>query len=155
MELRARETKTRKRHSTEAEFENKVAARFKARGYLSKHNREEFEAGVPDHYVQGGRWIEFKVIGISGKRKVRPQRHMSPRQVEWLDDLASHGESTFVCVQWQFNEGLPLAMIMDWRCFRDYGPMGLDDIMMHSNAGETGINFIVDYVMGLDDGLTY
>jgi len=86
------------------------------------------------------------VIGLSGKRKVRPQRYLSPRQVEWLNRLSDAGEHTFVCIQWQFDTGLPLAFIMDWRCFRDYGPMSLDDIMMHSEAGESGIDRVVDYV---------
>jgi len=122
MRLQAEASKTRSR-STEAAFEKRFAKALTRLGLLSYHTSEKFISGIPDRYVVGGNWIEFKAIPYTGKRQITPVRFFSASQKLWMNRLGEAGDRVWVCILFQPENGNPLAILCPWVALNDFGPM--------------------------------
>lgn len=115
--LRVRNSRARSpRKSTEAQFERKIAKHLDTLGIFSYHVSEKSYMGIPDRYVCGGRWIEFKQAAvISG---VTPMRLFSPGQIKFMDRFLEAGDTPYVCILFQFPDDEPLCVLMEWENFK-------------------------------------
>jgi len=113
----------------ERRFEKRTADILKKLGLFSYHTAERWYAGIPDRYVVGGNWIEFKVIPCSGVRAVNPYRLFKPAQRNLLDKFDASGDRTWACVMFQPSKGEPHMILFPWHVFRAHGPWTVDDIL--------------------------
>lgn len=115
--------------STEASFEKRVADVLQKKiGLFTYHVAERYYAGIPDRYVVGGNWVEFKVIGYSGNRKVNPHRLFSPSQRVFLDKFSNSGDRTWACIGFQGPDGPQTCVIAPWHEFREHGQWSPEQI---------------------------
>ena len=91
-------------------------------GHFSYHTAERFYLGIPDRYVAGGRWIEFKQIKWMGTRSVSPIRQFSSGQIRTLDQLTKAGDTVFVAIVFQTAQGVLRVMFRQWSWFRAAKP---------------------------------
>lgn len=87
----------------EVPFDKKCGAILKQKlGLWNWKPYERARAGIPDRYVIGGNWIEFKHV-------IYPMRNdrnllrtngkvFSPAQIRTMDDLVAAGDRVFVCI---------------------------------------------------------
>lgn len=78
--------------TSEKDLEDKVARALTASGVLTFHVDPSTYPGLPDRYVAGGNWIEFKYA----KTWARVNKDLN-RQRTWLNKLYAAGEGVFVC----------------------------------------------------------
>jgi hypothetical protein len=97
-------------------------------GILSYHTTDAVQSGIPDRYVTGGRWIEFKIILYAGTRKLDPLVHFSPAQKIWLDNLTKAGDQCWANILFQKSDGEERFLHMPWHSLRDRGKMTPVDI---------------------------
>ena len=115
--LRVQSSRTRSpRKSTEAQFERKIAKHLDALGIFSYHVSEKSHMGIPDRYVAGGRWIEFKQAAVI--HSFTPMRLFSPGQIKFMDRFLEAGDTPYVCILFQFTEDEPLCVLMEWGNFK-------------------------------------
>lgn len=107
---------------TEAKYEKAFAKALAGLGQFSYHTAERFYMGIPDRYVVGGRWIEFKQIKWAGVRAVSPTRQFSGPQIRTLDKFQEAGDETWVAVLFQTPGGSMRSMFLPWPMFRSYKP---------------------------------
>lgn len=81
-----------KRASNENALEKRVAAALRSLGLYSHHNDATTYPGIPDRYVVGGQWIEFKREATT-KATIKSL----DRQRKWLDALHQAGDKPWVC----------------------------------------------------------
>lgn len=112
--------------TTEARFEKRVADNL---GVFSYHCSEKNFAGVPDRYVAGGNWIEFKVIPCSSSRAVNPKRLFRIEQRRWLSKLDAQGDRSWACVMFQASGGAYIVL-EPWRVFDEREKWTWDQIRM-------------------------
>ncbi len=127
-DLTVRATIRDRKGSIESRFEKRVAEVLKQLGLFSYHVAERWYAGIPDRYVVGGNWIEFKVVPCSGKRRVNPYRLFSPGQRNFLDKFSKSGDRTWACVMFQPYEGEPYMVLLPWHDFREHGSWSMDQV---------------------------
>jgi hypothetical protein len=132
MRLEVRQTKTKK-SSTEAAFEEKLAAALMRRGIFSYHTSEKFISGIPDRCVVKGNWIEVKAIPYTGKRLITPVRFFSPTQRLWLRRFHDAGDRTFASVLFQPENGEPRVIMCPWMAFLEHGSMKPSFIEEHGS----------------------
>ena len=113
--------------STEAAFERRFAIYLDDMGIMSRHNSDRYEIGIPDRYVVGGNWIEFKVMDISGKRKVKPLRLFETEQKNKLTEYHEAGDRSWVAIQFQGKID-PIVLFLPWYRFKDHGPWSFDQL---------------------------
>lgn len=119
--LRVQSTRDRTpRKSSEAQFERKIAKHIQDLGLHSYHTSERAFMGIPDRYVCGGRWIEFKQIAVV--RTCTPMRLLSKSQQSMLTTFTKHGDDCFVCTLFQFQDCEPWCILMNWKEFIQIGP---------------------------------
>ncbi len=87
-------------------------------GHFSYHTAERFYLGIPDRYVAGGRWIEFKQIKWMGTRSISPIRQFSSGQIRTLDELSGAGDKVWIAIVFQTPDGELRVMFREWRWFR-------------------------------------
>jgi len=134
-QLTVRATVRSRKGSTEATFEKRVADVLKKLGLFSYHVAERWYAGIPDRYVVGGNWIEFKVIPCSGTRAVNPYRLFKPGQRNFLDKFAKSGDRTWACVMFQPEAGEPYMILLPWHEFREHGKWTMDQVQQEGVYG--------------------
>lgn len=78
--------------------------------------------GIPDRYVVGGRWIEFKQIKWAGVRAVSPIRQFSGPQIRVLDKFTEAGDDCWVAILFQDTGGSMRSMFYPWPIFRARKP---------------------------------
>ena len=100
--------------STESSQEKRVAAILADFGLFSYHTADRHTPGVPDRYIVGGSWIEFKVLPCRGNRPVFLTRGFSPPQKNWLKNLHDKGDFTFGCVFVYPEMGEPRMVFRPW-----------------------------------------
>lgn len=89
---------------------------------FSYHTAERFYLGIPDRYVAGGRWIEFKRVTWAGARAVSPIRQFSGPQIKTLDKFTAAGDETWVAVVFQTAGHDLRSCFMPWAVFRKLKP---------------------------------
>lgn len=151
--LTVRATVRDRKGSTEARFEARVAEVLKSLGLFSYHVAERWYAGIPDRYVVGGNWIEFKVVPCSGKRSVNPVRLFKPHQRNFLDKFSASGDRTWACVMFQPENGEPHMVIQPWHRFSKHGPWTMGEVKIEGVHGGDKKMFAC-YISGLF-GLKY
>lgn len=87
-------------------------------GIFSYHTAERFYLGIPDRYVAGGRWIEFKQIKWMGTRNISPIRQFSSGQIRTLDQLTKAGDKVWIAIVFQTPDGDLRVMFRSWPWFR-------------------------------------
>ncbi len=87
-------------------------------GQFSYHTAERFYLGIPDRYVAGGRWIEFKRVTWAGVRAVSPIRQFSGPQIRTLDKFTEAGDDCWVAILFQTANGDLRSCFMSWPHFR-------------------------------------
>ncbi len=112
-----------KNRISEAVFEGKFSKCLKAIGLYNWHTSDQFKPGVPDRYVVGGNWIEFKAIPYTGKRAMTPERFFSPAQKNELTRLHERGDRAWVCILFQPERGDATVLLCPWVVLRDQGQM--------------------------------
>ena len=105
------------RKSTEAQFERKIAKHLDTLGIFSYHVSEKSYMGIPDRYVAGGRWIEFKQAAVI--HGLTPKRLFSSGQLKFMDTFLDAGDTPYVCILFQFSEGEPVCVLQGWEEFRE------------------------------------
>lgn len=91
-------------------------------GQFSYHTAERFYLGIPDRYVAGGRWIEFKQIKWAGTRAVSPIRQFTGPQIITLDKFTAAGDDCWVAIVFQETAGDLRSCFMSWPKFRHTKP---------------------------------
>lgn len=129
MLLEVRQTKKKQSiHTDEAAWERKFMKQATRAGILSYHTTDGVQSGIPDRYVTGGRWIEFKIILYTGTRQLNPLVHFSPAQKIWLDNLTEAGDQCWANILFQKSDGEERFMHKEWRDLRYWGKMTPQDI---------------------------
>lgn len=93
--------------STEASFERRFADRLSEMGIYSRHMSDHVP-GLPDRYVVGGVWIEFKSL-YRAKSVFTCFEGMSPEQHRTAGDLVKAGDQVFWCALLATNDGKKIA----------------------------------------------
>lgn len=115
--LRVQKSGSAPRHaSSETQFETKIAKIMHRQNIFSYHVSEKMYMGIPDRYVQGGRWIEFKQCAV--KVNVTPARFLSGGQERFMNDFLEAGDKPYVCMLFQFRLKPPRAILQPWETFR-------------------------------------
>ncbi len=104
------------RKSSEAQFERKIAKLLTEAGCYSYHTSEKHYDGIPDRYVCGGRWIEFKQATVV--RSITPMRLFSKGQIRQMDMFTEHGDDCYVCILFQFRDCEPWCVFLSWDFFK-------------------------------------
>ena len=129
MLLEVRKTKKKQTiHTEEAAWERKFMKQATRAGILSYHTTDSVKTGIPDRYVVGGRWIEFKIILFAGTRKLDPLVHFSPAQKNWMDNLVGAGDECWANILFQTSDGEERFFMMPWEMLRDWGKMTPENI---------------------------
>lgn len=122
MQAPGRRNVARVRAFTEAQYERRFATALSKTGQFSYHTAERFYLGIPDRYVAGGRWIEFKRVTWAGVRAVSPIRQFSGPQIRTLDKFTAAGDDCWVAIVFQTPEGELRSAFMPWPRFRRIKP---------------------------------
>lgn len=128
MVLSVKTPRRQKNCISEAVFEGKFAKCLTAIGLYNYHTADQFKPGVPDRYVVGGNWIEFKAIPYSGNRAITPERFFDPVQKNELTRLHDGGDRAWVCILFQPEHGEATVLLCPWVALRDKGKMTQYDI---------------------------
>ncbi len=112
----------RVRAFTEAKYEKLFARALAKLGQFSYHTAERFYLGIPDRYVAGGRWIEFKRVTWAGVRAVSPIRQFSGPQIRTLDKFTEAGDDCWVAILFQTPDGELRSCFLPWPRFRTMKP---------------------------------
>ena len=107
------------RRSTEWQFEQMIADILTERGYFHYHVTEKIYSGVPDRYICGGRWIEFKRCFV--QRTITPLRLIRYTQKKHMDNFSKHGDIPYVCMLFQIQDGTAYAILDEWVKFKKWG----------------------------------
>jgi len=153
MVLSVKAPRRQKNRISEATFEGKFGKGLKVRGLYSWHTSDQFKPGVPDRYVVGGNWIEFKAIPYTGKRAITPERFLSPAQKNELTRLHESGDRAWVCILFQPEQGEATVMLCPWVVLRDKGQMTRAEIEDASLACGTAaaLQWVIDTRFNLND----
>lgn len=89
--------KKAKTRSTESAVEKLWAATWREMDIYSRHMSDAL-AGLPDRYVQGGRWVEFKSL-YRVRGGFTYGEGLSTEQKRTMADLAAAGDKVFYCAQ--------------------------------------------------------
>lgn len=81
--------------STEAAFERRFVKALTSAGVWSRHMADRY-SGLPDRYVEGARWIEFKSI-MRKRGGFLVGEGMSDEQRRCARELTEHGEKVWLC----------------------------------------------------------
>lgn len=100
--------------STEGRQEKRVAQILSDFGLFSYHTADRFTPGVPDRYMVGGTWIEFKILACRGNRPIFLTRGFTPAQKNWLKNLHDKGDFTFGCIFVYPEVGDPRMILRPW-----------------------------------------
>lgn len=131
--LRVQKSGSAPRHaSSETQFEAKIAKILHKLDIFSYHVSEKMYMGIPDRYVQGGRWIEFKQCAVV--KNVTPARFLSGGQERFLNSFLEAGDKPFVCVLFQFRLKPPRAILAPWETFKTDGYDKWDVDKIEQNA---------------------
>jgi hypothetical protein len=114
--LKVRPTSHRQRISTESQFEARIAKILDKKKIFNYHVSERLYRGIPDRYVQGGRWIEFKQCTVT--QKVTPGRFLSSPQERKLQEFYDAGDLPYVCVLFLFRLDPHRAILRPWETFQ-------------------------------------
>lgn len=113
--------------SLEKYFEKRVAQVLTSIGLENRHTSDRQE-GIPDRYVVGGNWIEFKVVPCSGRRSVDPERLFTPAQRNFLSRWTEKGDRTWAAVMFQPDNDKSSIIILPWSCFKGHGKWSMAEV---------------------------
>lgn len=113
-ELTVRSKLPTRQSTTEARFEKRVASCLAELGLMSYHTSEKYYAGIPDRYVVGGNWIEFKILPCGGRRSVSPRSKFKPQQKQYLSKFHENGDRTWACIMFQPKHGEAYIVLVPW-----------------------------------------
>lgn len=105
------------RRVTEVNFEKDIGQIFTDWGLMFFKMEMAAYKGVPDRYVSGGNWIEFKSILFS--RAVNLHKLLTPAQHVTCGLFATGGDKVFVCIVLVHEEGERFVLFMPWLKFND------------------------------------
>jgi hypothetical protein len=91
-------------------------------GIFSWHCSDRHYLGVPDRYIVGGNWMEFKVLPFSGKRLFTPGRDIDPAQIGRLDRFVAAGDRSWIAILMQQPQGGSFAYLSPWPIFKALDP---------------------------------
>jgi hypothetical protein len=100
------------RNLSESEFEIKIAKIMGDLGIWSYHVNEKMYQGVPDRYVVGGRWIEFKQCAL--RYHISPMRLFRQSQRTFLTKFLEVGDKPYACILFQFRSEQRRAVLKPW-----------------------------------------
>lgn len=86
------------RSLTEAQREARVMKLIRALGVWDRKMAHRWLKGVPDRYLAGGNWIEFKQVEVSLRRPFALLRGVTADQHSFLTDAHAGGDRTYICV---------------------------------------------------------
>jgi hypothetical protein len=89
--------------------------------------------GVPDRYVCGGRWIEFKQAAVVNK--ISPLRLFSSSQITMLDKLTKYGDECYACILFQFQDS-SWCLFIEWTKLKEFGTW--DRALIEQHAWQEG-----------------
>ncbi len=88
----------------EAQYNREQIAAIKGFGTFAYKTSDSFQVGIPDIYICGGKWIESKVVSVSGKRPFGLLSEISGFQHKWMQRLEENGDKCWVSVLIQFPD---------------------------------------------------
>jgi hypothetical protein len=88
----------------EAALSNKVCLELRYNGKFCYKTSDRFHAGLPDIYIEGGNWIETKVIKCS--EYVDASRLPRPEQRNFARNLIDAGDLVYLLVGIEFSTGV-------------------------------------------------
>ncbi len=95
--------------TTEKSFERSFSEKL---GVYSRHMSDAMP-GLPDRYVPGGIWIEFKSIVF--KRDVAFGAGLTVEQEREMTRLSDGGDDVFYCALLQHENGCKMIWLVNWR----------------------------------------
>lgn len=88
---------------TEHKFETTIAWYLRRQGLLNYHTTDRYIGGIPDRYIAGGNWLEFKRVVLP--RVKNPLRGrcalmhgLSQRQMSFLNKWHKAGDKTWLAI---------------------------------------------------------
>lgn len=117
--LTVKQFKGSRTRSTEASVERAWAQTWKDLGVYSRHMSDHVP-GLPDRYISGGRWVEFKSLWRA-RGGFTVGEGLSPEQWRTASDLLNAGDKVWYCAQLDgWSEGkcyliLPMEDVIGWR----------------------------------------
>ena len=99
--------------STEAAFENAFAARLRKAQVYSRHMSDAIP-GLPDRYIRGGMWIEFKSL-FRKRGEFTHGEGLSAEQKRTMADLCAAGDRVFYCALLDTGSGDKTFAWETWR----------------------------------------
>ena len=142
MALEVRKIRRRRGNSTEAAFEKRFTKALTKAGRTTFHTSEKYVSGIPERYVCGGIWIEFKAIPWTGKRAINPIRHFSPAQKMWMGRFNKAGDTVYGCILLQPEYDEPRILMMNWEQLRHFDTMSIEDAL-HFSVEESQMERLV------------
>jgi len=117
--------KKKVRRTTEKAFEELFAEVLAEKGIYNRHMSDKF-SGVPDRYVAGGKWIEFKSLEYA-RGVVTYGAGMSIEQVRVCGEMVAGEEEVWYCALVATNKGqfviwCPMHIVLEqednsWNCY--------------------------------------
>jgi hypothetical protein len=101
----------------EATFSREVRAALARLTILTFKVNERVRRGIPDIYIQGGNWIESKVIPTMPGTRNFPLKYFTALQRITMDTLCKRGDNCFVAILW-YGEDSRSLLFMPWHQFR-------------------------------------
>ena len=87
----------------EGQFNAQLVKRIRSYGSFAFKVADRFKPGIPDIYVQGGTWIESKVVKLGGQnREVNLYDKLTPEQKTFGEDLSKCGDYFIVAFRFEF-----------------------------------------------------
>ena len=97
---------------TEAQREARVMKIIRSLGVWHYKVADKFTKGIPDRYLAGGNWIEFKQEHVSGNRDFCLQRGVSAAQRTFLKTAHAQGDRTYLCVFVIREDEVPVMILV-------------------------------------------
>lgn len=93
----------------ETEFNRMIVAKFRGLGLFAYKTSDNFQIGLPDIYIASGKWIESKIVKVSGKRPFSIIGEVTEAQKKWAKDLAHGGDDVYLCILVEFPDAKHIA----------------------------------------------
>lgn len=115
----------------EGAFNSNLVSLIRQHGIFCYKVIDKVHHGVPDIYVQGGRWIESKIIRRVGlaNNEIALFEALKPVQKVFIRDLISHGEEVVLAIRYEIQ--LPDKTMVRFQFIRIENPFSLEVMKKH------------------------
>lgn len=117
--------KKQPRQRQELKYDHRIGEKLKKMGIWNYKPSDRFRGGMPDRYLTGGRWIEFKYVHC--KHSVSTLREFSAVQRTTIEELIAHGDEVWVGIFFDTPEGL-YVFLSPWWDYKENAHFTLEEV---------------------------